>query len=91
MDLFIYKGEGFFVNGKLDISVFQKEENKYVYIPSKSGHLKHTIHNFILDKLRRYVRCSTQEFNFLKTKNNFFRRLRLRGYRKLFLKRLLEK
>ena len=39
MDLFVYKGEEFFVNGKLDISVFQKEENKYIYIPSKSGHL----------------------------------------------------
>ena len=39
MDLFIYKGEEFFVNGKLDVSVFQKQENKYMYIPGKSGHL----------------------------------------------------
>ena len=45
MDLFIYKGEEFFGNGKLDILVFQKQENKYMYIPSKSGHLKHTIRN----------------------------------------------
>ena len=91
MDLFIYKGEEFFVNGKLDISVFQKQENKYMYIPSKSGHLKHTIRNFILGELRRYVRCCTQEFNFLKTKNKFFKRLRLRGYKKLFLLRLFRK
>ena len=36
MDLFIYTGEEFFTYGKLDVSVFQKEENKYMYIPSKS-------------------------------------------------------
>ena len=43
MDLFIFKGERFYVDGQLDVSVFQKEENKYMYIPAKSGHQKHTI------------------------------------------------
>ena len=62
-----------------------------MYIPMKSGHQKQTIHNFILGELRRYIRCSTQEFNFLKMKNKFFKRLRLRGYKKLFLKRLFRK
>ena len=71
MDLYIYKGDEFFVTGKLDISVFQKEENKYMYIPCKSGHQKHTIRNFILGELHRYVRCCTQEFNFSKTKTNY--------------------
>ena len=33
----------FYVDGKLDVSIFQKEENKYMYIPAKSGHQKHTI------------------------------------------------
>ena len=50
IDLFIYKGKEFFI---LYISLFQKEENKYMYIPSKSKHLKHTIRNFILGELRR--------------------------------------
>ena len=84
MDLYIYKGEDFSSFGKLDISVFQKEENKYMYIPMKSGHQKHTIRNFILGELRRYVRCSTQEFSFLKTKNKFFKRLRSRGHKNSF-------
>ena len=35
MDLYIYKGNDFSLFGKLDISVFQKEENKYMYIPKK--------------------------------------------------------
>ena len=82
MDLYIFKGNDFFMFRKLNISVFQKEENKYMYIPMKSGHQKHTICNFILGELRRYVRCSTQEFSFLKPKNKFFKILRLRGYKK---------
>ena len=53
MDLYIYKGDDFYSFGKLDISVFQKEENKYMYIPMKSRHQKHKIHNFILGELRR--------------------------------------
>ena len=91
MDLNIYKGDDFFTFGKLDISVFQKEENKYMYIPNKSGHQKHTIRNFVLGELRRYVRICTQEISFVRVKNKFFRRLRLRGYKKLFLKRLVGK
>ena len=34
MDLFVFKGESFLENGKFDISVFQKEENTYMYIPA---------------------------------------------------------
>ena len=55
-----------------------------MYIPCKSRHQKHTIRNFILGELRRYVRCCTQEFNFLKIKNKFFKRLRIRGYIYIF-------
>ena len=64
MDLNVCKGNDFFSFGKFDISVFQKEENKYMHIPSKSGHQKHTIRNFILGELRRYVRIYTQENSF---------------------------
>ena len=87
----VFKGEDCYSFGKLDISVFQKEENKYMYIPSKSGHQKHTIRNFILGELRRYVRICTHEISFVQITNKFFRRLRLRGYEKLFLKRLFRK
>ena len=52
MDLFVFKGENFLENGKFDISVFQKEVNKYMYIPATSGHQKHTVNNFILGELR---------------------------------------
>ena len=70
------------------MSVFQKEENKYMYIPAKSGHQKHTIYNFILGELRRYVRFNTLKRNFTKIKCKFFKRLRNRDYEKKFLTRL---
>ena len=88
MDLFIFKGERFYVDGKLDVSIFQKEENKYMYIPAESGHVKHTIKNFISGELKRYVRYNTIKKNFLKIRNKFYARLRNRGYKKIPLKRL---
>ena len=36
MDLYIYKVDDFYSFRKLDVSVFQKEENKYMYIPNKA-------------------------------------------------------
>ena len=91
MDLFIFKGNNFLDNGKFDISVFQKDVNKYMYIPATNGHQKHTINNFILGELTRYVRFNTLEENFVKIKRKFFIRLRNRGYKKVFLSRLFRK
>ena len=88
VDLLIFRGDDFEISGKFDISVFQKEENKYMYIPAKSGHAKHTITNFIIGELKRYVRYNTLKRNFLKIRNKFFARLRNRGYEKIPLKRL---
>ena len=91
MDLYVFKGDRVFVDGKFDVSVFQKAENKYMYIPAKSGHQTHTINNFILGELTRYVRVNTLEENFVKIKREFFIRLRNRGYKKVFLSRLFRK
>jgi len=87
MDLYIYKGKEFHINGKLSIKVYQKPENKYMYIPYKSAHPRHTIKNYILGELKRYVRIKTEELNFLKMKNKFFLRLRNRGFEKKKLSR----
>ena len=62
-----------------------------MYIPATSGHQQHTINNFILGELRRYVRFNTLEKNFIKLKRKFFLRLRNRGYTKIALSRLFRK
>ena len=82
MDLYIYKGNKFLIDGTLSIKVFQKPENKYMYIPFKSAHPRHTIKNYILGELKRYVRINTDELNFLKIRNSFFLRMRNRGFNK---------
>ena len=76
--------------GKFAISIFQKEDNKYMYIPAKSDHAKHTIRNFIQSELRRYIRFNMVKTNFLKIRNKFYARLRNRGYKKVQLKRLFK-
>ena len=47
MDLFIFKGDTFYLDGKLSVSLHQKETNKCMYIPFHSFHQRHTIMNFI--------------------------------------------
>ena len=85
MDLYIFKGNKFYETGILSIKVYQKPENRYMYIPFKSAHPRHTIKNYVLGELKRYVRINTEEINFLKIKNKFFLRMRNRGFKKNLL------
>ena len=91
MDLFIYKGKDFYEDGKLSVSIHQKETNKFMYIPYRSFHQRHTIKNYVWGELRRYVRYNTEEKNFKKLKVRFFLRLRNRGFRKYTLSKLFSK
>ena len=82
MDLYIFKGNNFLDTGILSTKVYQKPENRYMYIPYKSAHPRHTIKNYVLGELKRYVRINTEELNYQKIKNNFFLRMRNRGFHK---------
>ena len=88
MDLFIYKSDSFYLDGKLSISIHQKETNKFMYIPFRSFHQRHTIKNFVWGELKRYVRYNTEEKNFKKLRTRFFLRLRNRGFKKYILSKL---
>ena len=79
MDLYIFKGNNVFDTGILSIKVYQKPENRYMYIPYKSAH---PIKNYVLGKLKRYVRINTEELNYQKIKNKFIHRMRNRGFNK---------
>ena len=81
MDLFnIYKGYEFYVDGKLYVSIHQKETNKFMYIPYWPFHQRHTIKNYVWGELKHYVCYNTEEKNFKKLKTDFFLRLRNRGF-----------
>ena len=75
MDIFIYKGDSFYSDGKLSISIHQKETNKFMYIPFRSFHQRHTIKNFVWGELKRYVLFNMEEKKFKKLKTRFCLRL----------------
>ena len=82
MDSYIYKGDKFYFSGILDFKIFQKDINRYVYIPYKSGHVSHTIKNYVLGEIKRYIRYNSIKLTFLKIRAHFFSRLRNRGFKK---------
>ena len=69
MDLFIYKGDAFYTEGKLSVSIHQKETNKFMYIPYRSFHQRHTIKNYVWGELKHYVRYNTEEKKLQKNQN----------------------
>ena len=81
MDIVIYKGDRFLKNGFFNIKFFQKQQNKYAYIPQKSNHKKHTIKNYVLNELKRYIKFNSNKLAYLRLRNKFFDRLRNRGLR----------
>ena len=61
MDLYIYKGDAFYLHGKLSTSIHKKETHKFMYVPYHSFHQRHTIKNYVWGVLKRYVRYNTEE------------------------------
>lgn len=80
LDITLYKGPRFSSDMILDIKLYQKEINKYVYLPPNSFHSKSTFRGIILSELRRYrINCSDDnEFELVKAQ--FLSRLLDRGH-----------
>ena len=93
LDLTIFKGIRFFKSqpGILDFKVYQKPHNSYHYIALTSDHPEHTPGGLINTELVRYVRNSSDEELYKEIKNNFFFRLRERGFDTDFLNTHMEK
>ena len=85
LDLVISKGTRFFAEGKFDLCNFQKAINSYFYIPWFSAHPLHLKKGFIKGELMRYVRNCSSFAPYLVMRNQFYHRLRTRGYPRAFL------
>jgi hypothetical protein len=66
-------------------NIFQKQMNKYLYIPPSSAHPTQLLRNIIRQEIIRYKLFCSEESDFLQVKNAFFRRLQKRGYTDQFL------
>ena len=89
LDLTLSLGKRFNSSKQIDISLYQKEMNNYLYIPPTSFHTQESIKSFIVSEIRRYcLNCSDPE-EFTNRKSLFLQRLLTRGYSKRFLKPLI--
>src|SRR5690242_16610241 len=63
LDLVVFKGPRFDKERKLDLKVYSKPENQYLYFPFTS-HFRANKAGFIVGELTRYVRNCTNENDF---------------------------
>ncbi len=80
LDLTISKGQDFPNTGKFQTNLFQKTQNKYLYLPPSSYHSPHVFPAFVIAEIKRYrLHCSRDE-DFITACNNFRQRLLDRGF-----------
>jgi len=70
---------------KLEIKIYQKPQNSYLYLPPSSFHQKHVFENTIIAELKRYKLKCTYAYDFEEMKTNFYTRLISRGYKNEYL------
>jgi hypothetical protein len=91
LDMTMHLGPRFLREGKLDIRLFQKPLNRYLYLPFESYHPRHARLSFIPSELKRYVLRNTEEWRFLQVRRLFYLRLRVRGYPDSVLRSLFKR
>jgi Reverse transcriptase (RNA-dependent DNA polymerase) len=89
LDIEIYKGKRFYDSNQLDIRLYQKPMNLFLYIPFNSFHISSIKRNMITNELRRYIKCCSLRSEYIEYKKKFYTRLRARGYPGAYLIPLL--
>eukprot|EP01052_Picozoa_sp_SAG31_P006374 SAG31_NODE_292_length_18283_cov_10.859859_17_plen_445_part_01 len=90
LDLLCEKGPDWQNTGKLDLSVYQKPGNAYLYIPGFSDHPIHVLRAWIKGELVRYAKRSSSFEAFDRTRRLFVSRLFTRGYSVVFLQPIFD-
>jgi hypothetical protein len=88
LDLKIFKGDRFANERLLDTKIFQKPQNKYLYLPISSCHRSNVFKAFIQAELKRYRISCTSDDDFTALKKEFRSRLLNRGYTELYLDKI---
>jgi len=88
LDVIVYRPPSFLDDGKLHTRLFQKKQNKYLYIPPFSNHSKSMFPAFITAEINRYRLLCTNDEDFHTACKQFESRLLDRGYLSSFLKPL---
>lgn len=88
LDLRIFVGPRFSTSNRLDVELFQKPLNKYLYLPWSTFHSFAAKSSFVKSELQRYI-CNSSSFtSYLEARNAFIARLRARSFPPRLLQRL---
>jgi hypothetical protein len=80
LDVQISKGKLFESSGLLDICLYQKPMNAYLFIPVFSNHSPHMFSSIIVSELRRFTLCCTDLSELERVRGLYAERLAARGY-----------
>jgi hypothetical protein len=80
LDLIIYKETDFDQTHKLDLDLYQKPSNKFLFLPPSSEHARHVPQGWITGYIRRIRTNCTRELNYTKRRDDFWNQLAARGF-----------
>ena len=80
LDLIIYKESDFDQTHRLDLDLYQKPSNKFLFLPPSSEHAPHVPQGWITGYIRRIRTNCTREPNYIKRRNDFWNQLKDRGF-----------
>jgi len=84
LDLCLYKGSLYNITNKLDIKLYQKPLNNYLYLSPHSFHSIHMFKGFILSNFNRIRFKCTNDNDFFLITNSFITHLYYRGINIIF-------
>ena len=80
LDLNLYKGPRFNTSGHLDLDVFQKPSNKFLFLPYGSYHHQHIFKGWVHGYIARLrLNCTDDDIYNLR-RQQFYQQLQARGY-----------
>jgi hypothetical protein len=88
LDLVVYVGPRYTKHNKLDVKLYQKPQNKYLYLPQFSYHNIPIFEAFINAEINRILFNCSQNCDFIRYKELFKQRLLKRAYNMSFLDKL---
>ena len=77
-------------DNRIDIKIYQKPQNSYLYLPPSSFHQRHVFGNTIIAELNRYKLKCTYAYDYEELKQLFYTRLIARGYKTEYLQTIFQ-
>ena len=80
LDLIIYKETDFDQTHRLDLDLYQKPSNRFLFLPPSSEHAHHVPQGWITGYIRRIRTNCTRDRNYTKRRDDFWNQLAARGF-----------